>query len=213
MPGTIDLKVRNRASSGSAEARRMRRAGELPAVLYGGGEETVLVLETFEFMKKIGYASAAGMVTLVDPDGAKTTAIIKEVQWNRLTDKPLHVDFYRVSLDQIVEVKVPLHFEGTPKGLLFGGVFDQLMHEVTVKVKASSIPPRISVDVSDLGIGDALHVRDLVLPEGVKPDTSADLPIAHVVPPTVEKAKPAAEAAVEETAAAPAVEEDKKKKD
>lgn len=212
MPGTIDLKVRNRASSGSAEARRMRRAGELPAVLYGGGKETVLALETFEFMKKIGYASA-GMVTLIDPDGAKTTAIIKEVQWNRLTDKPLHIDFYRVSMDQIVEVKVPLHFEGTPRGLLFGGVFDQLMHEVTVKVKASSIPSKIGVDVSDLGIGDALHVKDLVLPEGVRMDTPAELPIAHVVPPTVEKTKPAAEEAAEETAAAPSGEEDKKKKD
>jgi large subunit ribosomal protein L25 len=151
------------------------------------------------------------MVTLVDEKGIRTTAIIKEVQWNRLTDKPLHVDFYRVSMDQIVEVKVPIHFEGSPKGLLFGGVFDQLMHDLPIKVKASSIPSRITIDVSGLDIGDSLHVSDLVLPEGVRIDTQSDLPIAHVVPPIVEKAKPAAEAAAEEAAPAPAAEEEKKK--
>lgn len=210
MPGTIELTVRDRAAAGSATARRMRNSGSLPAVIYGSGEETLLTLETLEFMKKIGYASS-GMVTLVDGKGIRTTAIIKEVQWNRLTDKPLHVDFYRVSMDQIVEVKVPIHFEGSPKGLLFGGVFDQLMHDLPIKVKASSIPSRITIDVSGLDIGDSLHVSDLVLPEGVRIDTQADLPIAHVVPPIVEKAKPAAEAAAEEAAPAPAAEEEKKK--
>lgn len=211
MPGMIELSVRVRAAAGSAEARRMRKSGDLPAVLYGGGKESLVTLSTFEFMKKIGYSSS-GMVTLVGEGGERSTAIIKEVQWNRLTDRPLHIDFYRVSMDQIVEVRVPLRFEGTPKGLLFGGVFDQLMHEVQVKVKASAIPSRIDVDVSGLDIGDTLHVSDLLLPEGVKADTSAELPIAHVVPPTVEKVKEeVAEAAAEEAPAAAAPEEDKKK--
>lgn len=214
MPGIIELSFSDRAAAGSAEARRMRRRGDLPGVVYGGGSEALVTLDAFEFMKKIGFSSS-GMVALVDASGAKTTAIIKEVQWNRLTDKPLHIDFYRVSMDQIVEVRVPLHFEGTPKGLLFGGVFDQLMHELQVKVKASAIPSKISVDVSGLEIGDSLHVSDLVLPDGVRVDSSLDLPVAHVVPPTVEKAKPAAEEASTEEApaAAPAPEDEKKKKD
>ncbi len=213
MPGIIELSITDRAAAGSAEARRMRRRGDLPGVVYGGGSEALVTLDASEFMKKIGYSSS-GMVALVDAGGARTTAIIKEVQWNRLTDKPLHIDFYRVSMDQVVEVRVPLHFEGTPKGLLFGGVFDQLMHELQIKVKASAIPAKISVDVSDLGIGDSLHVSDLVLPEGVRADSSLDLPVAHVVPPTVEKVKPAEEIAAEEApAAAPAPEDEKKKKD
>lgn len=210
MPGTIEITVRDRAAAGSASARRMRRAGSLPAVVYGSGEEVLLTLETLEFMKKIGYSSS-GMVALVDANGVRTTAIIKEVQWNRLTDKPLHVDFYRVSSDQIVEVKVPIHFEGSPRGLLFGGVFDQLMHDLPIKVKASAIPSRINIDVSGLDIGDSLHVSDLILPDGVKADIQLDLPIAHVVPPVVEKSKPAEEEAVVEAAPAPAAEEEKKR--
>ena len=209
MPEMIELSVMARAAAGSAEARRMRRSGDLPAVIYGGGGESLVKLSTFEFMKKVGFSSSI-MVALVGEGGERSTAIIKEVQWDRLTDKPLHVDFYRVSMDQIVEVKVPLQIEGTPKGLLFGGVLDQLMYEVQVKVKASAIPSRITVDVSGLDIGDGIHESDLEVPEGVTVDTPGDHPVAHVVPPTVEKVKEEeAEATAEEASAASDSEEKK----
>jgi large subunit ribosomal protein L25 len=191
MPEMIEISYAPRQACGSAVARRLRRAGSVPAVVYGGGEtETGISIVTSEFMKKVGYASS-GMMTLVGPGGDRTMAIIKEIQWNHLTDMPLHIDFYRVSVDQMVSVRVPVHFEGTPKGLVFGGVLDQLVHEIQIKVKASAIPHDVSIDVSGLDIGDTLHVGDLTLPEGAVLETSVEQALAHVVPPTVEKAKPA----------------------
>ncbi|NLP04452.1 50S ribosomal protein L25 [Candidatus Fermentibacteria bacterium] len=184
----IELTVEKRASRGSAESRRMRREGLVPAVIYGrGGREEALAVREAVFMKTIGHSSP-GIVTL-NGLGKPVSVLVKEVQWNFLTDRPLHVDFYRVALDQIVSVRVPIHLSGNPKGVLFGGVLDQLMHDLPIKVRAADIPASIPVDVSSLDIGDALHVSDLVLPAGVTADVPGEQPVVHVVAPTVEKVK------------------------
>jgi large subunit ribosomal protein L25 len=186
------ITVTKRTSLGSAESRRMRRSGYVPAVIYGrGGKEDLLAVRETEYMKTIGF-KPTGIVSLQGL-GKPVSVLIKEVQWDPLTDKPLHIDFYRVALDQIVSVKVGLHARGTPKGALFGGVTEQILHDLPIKVKASDIPQYIEIDISDLGIGDAIHVSDLVLPEGVVADISSEQPVIHVVAPTIEKV-----AAVEE---------------
>jgi len=197
------ITVARRTGTGSAESRRMRRSGLVPAVLYGrgGGEELLAVNET-DYMKSIGF-SPSGVVSL-EGLGRPVSVLVKEVQWDPLTDRPVHIDFYRVSLDQVVSVRVALHAKGTPKGALFGGVTEQILHELPIRVKASDIPHSIEVDISELGIGDAIHVSDLVLPEGVAVDVSPEQPVVHVVAPTVEKAKPSEE---EEEAAAEGAEE------
>ena len=115
------ITVTKRTSMGSAESRRMRRSGYVPAVIYGrGGKEDLLAVRETEYMKTIGFRPT-GIVSLQGL-GKPVSVLIKEVQWDPLTDKPLHIDFYRVALDQIVSVKVGLHARGTPKGALFGGV-------------------------------------------------------------------------------------------
>jgi large subunit ribosomal protein L25 len=187
-----ELNVEKRISQGSAESRRLRRAGSVPAVLYGrGAKEEMLSVAEKEFMKTIGYASS-GIVKLLGL-GKPVSVLVKEIQWDSLTDKPVHIDFYRVALDQIVSVKVPLHLEGSPRGALFGGVLDQLMYELPIRVKAADIPPSVTVNVNELDIGDVLHVSDLIMPAGVTPDVSGELAVVLVAAPTVEKTKAAEE--------------------
>ena len=180
------ITVSRRTSKGSAESRRMRRGGYVPAVVYGrGGEQELLAVREADYMKAIGF-NPRGIVSLQGL-GAPVSVLIKEVQWDPLTDRPRHIDFYRVALDQIVSVKVSLYARGTPKGALFGGVTEQILHDLPIKVKASDIPRSIEVDITELGIGDAIHVSDLVLPDGVTADVSPEQPVIHVVAPTVEK--------------------------
>ncbi len=184
----IELTVEKRVSRGSAESRRMRREGLVPAVIYGrGGKEEALAVREAVFMKAIGRSSP-GIVTLKGL-GKPVSVLVKEVQWNSLTDRPMHVDFYRVALDQIVSVRVPIHLSGSPRGVLFGGVLDQLIHDLPIRVRAADIPASIQVDVSSLEIGDALHVSDLVLPAGVTAEIAGEQPVVHVAAPTVEKVK------------------------
>jgi len=171
----------------------MRRAGYVPAVIYGRGGEDVLAVSEYDFMRNIGHSSP-GVITLSGL-GAPVSVLIKEVQWDVLSGRPTHIDFYRVELDQIVSVRVPIRLTGTPKGALFGGVLDHIQHDLPIRVKASDIPSVIMVDITELGIGDAFHVSDLVLPDGVISDMPGEAPVVHVVAPTVEKTPVAEEGA------------------
>lgn len=206
------ITVTKRTGKGSAECRRMRRSGYVPAVIYGrGGEEELLAVREIDYMKSVGY-NASGIVSLQGL-GEAVSVLVKEVQWNCLTDRPRHIDFYRVSLDQIVSVKVGILAKGTPKGALFGGVTEQLLHDLPIKVKASDIPHFIEVDIADLGIGDSIHVADLILPAGIVVDISPEQPVIHVVAPTVEKVAVKEEEAGEEGEEAAAEEETAEEKE
>jgi len=185
-----------RTEFGSRVSRRMRRAGQVPAVVYGkGGDESRISVDETEFMDNVGYSTGTGMITLASEGKPPITAIVKDVQWDMLSDRPVHIDFLRVSADQMVSVPVHVHLENTPAGVVMGGVLEHILHELTVKVRARDIPQVINVDVAPLGIGDAIHIRDIPLPEGLAIDMDADLVVAAVVAPTVAKAETATEGA------------------
>jgi large subunit ribosomal protein L25 len=208
MPGDKkSIGYMERTEFGSRVSRRLRRSGHVPGVVYGrGADESRISVSEVEFLDVVGYSTGTGMITLTAPKMAPITAIVKDVQWDMLTDKPVHIDFLRVSADQMVSVPVHVHLENTPAGLVMGGVLEHILHELTVKVMAKDIPQVINVDVAKLMIGDSIHIRDLVLPEGLTVDMDSDLVIATVVSPTVAKAEAEAEeGAVEgESAAAEA---------
>ena len=117
-----------------------------------------------------------------------------------INDKPVHIDFLRVLPSQIITVPVPVHLEGSPAGLLQGGILDHMLHEVQLTVKASAIPPSITVNVSALSIGDSIHVSNLDLPAGMTVDMPGDPVIASVIMPRVMKAAAEAESTEEEAA-------------
>ena len=154
-----------REVSGTSAVRRLRRGGKVPAVLYGHGETTLsLALADTDIRKIVGSGHHLVSLTV---GGREEKAIIKDVQWNVWGGDVLHVDFSRVSLDELVSVNVEIKAHGTPKSILAGAVLDQPLHQVEVSCKADHIPDEIVVEIGDLEPGDMIRVSDLVLPEGV----------------------------------------------
>jgi large subunit ribosomal protein L25 len=127
------------------------------------------------------------MNTLIElsVDGTTRTVLVKELQRDPVRGRPLHTDFYLVELDQKVEVSVPIRLVGKAPGVELGGILDHPLREIELECLPRAIPESVDVDVSALGIGDSIHVRDLVLPEGVSVQTDANLAVASVITPAV----------------------------
>ncbi|MCD4774789.1 MAG: 50S ribosomal protein L25 [Candidatus Aegiribacteria sp.] len=188
MPEKKSLKIAERTEFGSRVARRLRHSGSVPAVVYGrGGGELNVTINEKEFMDEIGYSSSTGIVNLKMGRKSPLTAIVKDVQWDIISDKPVHIDFLRVSADQIVSIPVHLHLENIPVGVKMGGVLEHALHEIIIKVRAKDIPSAINVNVEDMDIGDTIHLSEIELPEDMILDMDSSLVVASVVAPSVAK--------------------------
>jgi large subunit ribosomal protein L25 len=196
MAEAVTLVTQPRESRGSNKARHVRRQGLVPAVVYGHQEATVIVsLPGDELEKAIRHGAH---VLDLKTGSAVQKVLIKEVQWDHLGKALLHVDFARISADERVTVTVPLDVRGTAPGIAAGGVLSQLVHSVHVECPAISIPESIRVNVGELQLDGAIHIRDLVLPSGAKVMDDPDVIVVQVtakeVPPEA-AAAPAAEQA------------------
>jgi large subunit ribosomal protein L25 len=178
----VEVKATRREKTGKQVAKKLRREGLLPAVIYGGGrpEATPIAVPAKE-VKKLKHHH--GLVKL-DLDGEERMCILKEIQYNWLGDVPIHLDFQEVTFGETVEVTVELEFVGTPVGVSEeGGVLEILKREVTIETLPREIPEKITVDISSLHAGDALHVGDIPLPEGAKLVDSPDETVVVVAEP------------------------------
>ncbi len=179
----IQLIMEKRINLGSRESRRLRRSGSVPGIIYGQGADVSIKIEEIEFMSKIGYAQSLGIVELA-LEGEIMKSIIKEIQWDALTDKALHLDFQQVSDDQLVTVPIPVKLTGTPLGVsLEGGILEHTMHALDITVKAADIPSEVTFDVTELNLGDRLHLSDVTLPDGLTTDYAFDPVLAGVIAP------------------------------
>ena len=206
----VILKARNRANKGSGEAQRIRRMGRIPAVIYGRtGKAVSIDLDAREFVNETKGISESTIVK-VDVDGKPFDAFVKDTQRNILDGNVLHVDFYEVESGMSLRAKVTIQLKGNAIGVREGGVLEFPLHEVEVECLPKDLPERIELDISSLGANQSIHVRDLVLGEGVKLITSSDQVIVLVK--YAKEETPAA--AVEEAAAvaAPAATEEKETK-
>jgi large subunit ribosomal protein L25 len=178
-------------------------------VVYGLGEPSVPVTVS---SRELGHilAGASGVNTLITLrlDGTEQLALARQLQRHPVKGTLLHVDFVRVRADQTIQAEIPVHLRGDAEGASRGGVLEQLVHTLTVEAKPTDLPPSIEHDVSALGIGDGVYVRDLLVPAGVTVLQNADDLVAQVSAPRVaEEAAPAeGEAAAGEGAAAGAAE-------
>lgn len=185
-----------REGSSSNQARRLRREGKLPAVLYGGdrGPRPIIVSprKIVEILK-----SEHGQNTILNlkvTDGREQTALIHDYDVDPISQTLLHCDFVRISMDQEVNVEIRLEIVGEARGVKVDkGILEFVMREVEVRCLPGQIPDSFKVDVSNLGIGDAFHVSDLVAPEGVVILGDKSAAIAIVAAPAVEAAPPTAE--------------------
>jgi large subunit ribosomal protein L25 len=197
------LETQPRTTQGSRAARKLRKQGRIPAVIYGHKEATVAVTLSGEDLEK---AIRQGTRVVDLKTSAKLEkALIREVQWDHLGKDVLHVDFTRVSADERIRVNVPVELRGIAPGVTGGtGVLDQPLHSLTIECLAISIPESIRVAVNELQLGMAIHVRDLVLPPGVTAMNDPDAIVVHVTAKLVEP-EPTAAAAPVEGAAEPEI--------
>lgn len=200
----VQLEVGRRAELGKERARRLRASGSIPAVLYGARTESTPLVVDGRALEAVLRRGSNQIIDLRGLDGGdEHLVLLKELQRDPVTQRVLHCDFYQVDTSKRVEVSIPVHIEGRAIGVEKGGVLDVLMREVAVSCLPLIIPENVSVDVSALDIGDAVHASDLRIPEGVELLESAEAPVVHVVAPRVEEEPVEAEEA-EAAAEAPA---------
>jgi large subunit ribosomal protein L25 len=206
------LKARNRDKKGSAEARKIRRAGRIPGVLYGrSGESISIDLDAQEFAVGIKHISESTIVK-VELEGKSFDAFVKDTQRNIMDSKVLHVDFYEVESGIALRAHVPIHLNGNPIGVREGGLLEFPLHEIEVECLPKDLPERIELDISPLGANQSIHVRDIPLAEGVKLLSGGDQVVCLVKYAKEEAvtAPTAEDAAAASAAAAPAAEAEKK---
>ena len=159
------LKTEARNAAGSRAAARLRRAGKLPAVIYGHGESPEHI--ALDAREVEGFLHKGMHIVRCEMDGKVQPCQFKDAQYDHLGSHIIHMDMMRVSLDERVTVTVPLEFRGTPKGQADGGVFRHEVNELEIECLVTDIPENIRVDISGMDIDSVLHVRDLVLPDGI----------------------------------------------
>ena len=208
MSKTVSITATKRDALGSANARRIRRAGFVPAVVYGHGNVAASITVSPADAEKV--TAHSGLVEIVCEGGEKKLAVVKDIQRDPLKDFFLHLDFQEVKMDEVITSTVPVIHEGEPIGAKEGGQLEQVMMEIEVKSLPTDMPEHILVDVTALELNHQLHVKDLVYPQGVTPAVSGDLivftckaPHAAAEPAAEEAAPAEGEAAAE---AAPAAE-------
>jgi large subunit ribosomal protein L25 len=185
------LHAEQRTERGSRPAGRLRRAGKVPAVVYGLESETLAVTVPARELAHMLSGGANTLITLKFDDG-EALALARQVQRHPTRGDYIHVDFVRVSTDVAVAAEVPLSLVGESAGVLDGGILEQLVFTLSIEAKPQDIPTEIEHDISALEIGDQLRVAELVLPAGVATTLEPEALIVQVAMPRVEE-----EAAVE----------------
>jgi large subunit ribosomal protein L25 len=187
----ILIEATPREAGSSNAARRMRRERLLPAVVYGGGKESnPITLDPIEIISIL--KSESGQNTIfrlkVGDGGEEENVMIFDVQIDPLSRTLLHADLVRIAMDVAIEVSVPIHLKGEPRGVVEdGGVLDHSLRELLVSCLPGNIPESIDIDVSHLEINDSIRVSDLVIPPDVTLEVDPTRSVASVVPPVSEE--------------------------
>ena len=199
----ISVEARDPAKNkgtGTRFARKLRARGRIPAIIYGHKQDPVPISLTreavWEMIKKSTHLAELSL------GETSETVLVRDVQWDHLGKEIIHLDFARVNADESIETEVRLEIRGEAPGVGEGGVLDQVVHAVEVTCRANAIPDSIRIDVSTLHLGGAVHVRDLVLPEGVTVAADPDLLLVHI---TTRAAEAAPEGTEGETSVQPEV--------
>ncbi len=207
MSDVKELKAVARDRAGKGAARAVRRQGQVPAVIYGGGEAAQPIAVDFHQAKQLIFAGHfLTTVFEIEVDGRKTRAIPRDYQLDPVRDFPLHIDFLRLAEGGSIKVVVPVHVVGQDRspGLKRGGTLNIVRHTVELDVPAEAIPGFLTADLTGFNIGDSLHISAIALPEGTKPTIAdRDFTVATIVAPSGLKEEAAAPAAA---ATAPAAE-------
>src|SRR5262245_11287562 len=192
------LEAEARDTFGKSEARRTRREGKVPAVLYGGDGATATPIAVAPKALLRILHSEAGQNTLISlklAGAGDTRVLVKDFQLDPITHEVLHADFYRVAMDKLLQVTIPVQVTGEPKGVKQqGGILEHIRREIEIECLPADIPESIVVDVSELMLHQGIRVRDIATNPKWKPLSDADLMLVHVIMPKAEEAPAPAEA-------------------
>jgi large subunit ribosomal protein L25 len=194
MSQTAQITAKARSELGSRANKRLRDSGFIPGVIYGHKEAVVPV--TLPKKEVVNHLNHGAHLFDLAVDGKSEKVLVKEVQYDHMGMEVLHVDFARVSLDEKVEVTVPLELKGTPKGEADGGVLQQIINELEIECLVTDIPDVIRHNVSEMPLNSVLHIKEVTLPKGVRVLQDEDLIVA-TVREIVEEAAPEVAAPVE----------------
>ncbi|RNJ62949.1 MAG: 50S ribosomal protein L25/general stress protein Ctc [Porphyrobacter sp. IPPAS B-1204] len=191
MSEALNLPAEARERAGKGASRAIRREGRTPAVIYGGKEEpTMIHVEQKELVRLLNTGHFMNSIVNIEIGGKTIRTLPKDVAFHPVTDRPLHVDFLRMTGDSMVEVQVPVVFvnEDASPGLKKGGVLNIVRHELELLCPNADIPDEIEIDVTGKDVGDAIHISEVTLPKGLKSViTDRDFTIATLVAPSALK--------------------------
>jgi large subunit ribosomal protein L25 len=201
------LNATTRDTIGKNEARRTRRAGRVPCVVYGGAEKqaTAISVEPKALLKILHSESGANtLISLKMGGGGDARVLVKEYQLDPVTHQVLHADFYKVAMDRMLQVTIPVIVKGEPKGVKQqGGILEFIRREIEIECLPADIPEHVEVDVSELMLHQGVRVRELATSGKWTPVSDPEMMIVHVIQPKAEEAAtPAEGAAALPTAAA-----------
>lgn len=194
----IILKATTRPPQGTRTARRLRADGQIPGVVYGlGADPLTLAVNWRELRAALVTEQGLNAVIHLELEGEKMPTLVKDIQRHKVRRDVLHVDFIRVDLSKTVEVEVPIHLEGeAEKVARAGGVVDQVLTALLIEARPDDIPSELTVDISDLEIGNAMRVADITLPAGVTTSVDSEDPVVTATHGVTEGELAAAEAEV-----------------
>jgi large subunit ribosomal protein L25 len=203
------LEATRRDTIGKNEARRTRRGGLVPAVLYGatgdgaGREATAIAVNPRALLRILHSESGANTLISLQLAGAgDTRVLVKEYQLDPVTHEVLHADFYRVAMDRVIQVTIPVVVKGEPKGVKQqGGVLEFIRREIEIECLPGDIPENVEVNVDELMLHQGIRVRELAVNPKWKPVSDLDMMLVHVIMPKAEEVAAPAEAAVAAPAA------------
>jgi large subunit ribosomal protein L25 len=209
----LSLAARLRTDTGKGAARRLRRDNQVPAIFYGPSSQPVMLavkyLDLQTLLKSTDSENVIFQLQIESGQGTESkTVMLKELQADPIKPVYYHADFYEISMDKELTLNVPVHLVNTPAGASKGGILQHVKRDLLVSCLPGNLVEFLEVDVSALDIGDAVHVRDIALPQGMKAADDGDTTIAVVTPPHV-VAEKVEEVAEEEKAAEEAAEEPK----
>jgi large subunit ribosomal protein L25 len=203
----IELKTNIRTTTGNGPARRLRQKGLIPAVLYGPGTESVLLsvnIRDIDMILKKGRIGQA-LLNLVIPNNGETstkTVMVKELQLHPVSRNFLHIDFYEVAMDRKIMVNIPVTTTGKAKGVENGGILQIIRRELEVQCFPLDVPESIEIDITDLDIGDSIHLGDISRQSKIEFLDDDNFTVVTIVSPKVEEEAEAVEEAEEEGEAA-----------
>jgi len=178
------LKVKERKETGTRKIKHLRKEGWIPGVIYGHGEKSKLIMiQEEELIKVLHNMHSEATLLNLDYEGEKIRALMREVSRSPLTEKLLHVDFQHIHENEEINVHVILEFQGKPKGVEEGGILNIEHRHLIARCLPKDIPEKIVVDVSNLEIGESLHIKDLNIPEGVKVEEDPSATVVNILSP------------------------------